>query len=421
MHVTFKTLLNRLQPLNGFIYESERLVTEEGRLKVVVDVRPHGQRKARCSICRCEGPGYDHLPERSWEFVPVYNVAVEWRYKPRRVECLEHGVVVEYMPWSEGKREMTVSMMQFLANWARRLSWKETARIFKVKWQSVRRAVEWIVDWGLKHRDLTGIKAIGVDEIQYRKGMKSGNFVTLIYQIDAHCRRLLWVGQKRKTATLKAGLRSLGEVVLSGILYVCSDMWKGYLKAIRQVLPAAVHMIDRFHVVQRMNQALDDVRRKESASKAKPAAAKLKKMRWALLKRGNRVLGKARIKLHALLASRTKTARAYILKEAFQHFWTYSSPTWARGFLSQWITRAKRSRIKQMIKVAETLQSHQELIINWITARREIRSGAVEGFNNKARVLTKRSYGFRTFDVLQLALFHTLGKLPEPVATHEFW
>jgi len=129
-------------------------------------------------------------------------------------------------------------------------------------------------------------------------------------------------------------------------------------------------------------------------------------MRWPLLRRGSRVRGRARQKLNALLASKLDTARAWDLKEAFSHFWKYKSEMWAGGFLDYWCFRAMRSRLEPMKKVARMLRAHEPLILNWFRAKGEISNGAVEGLNNKIRVVTRRSYGFRTFDAMEIALYH---------------
>ena len=172
-----------------------------------------------------------------------------------------------------------------------------------------------------------------------------------------------------------------------------------------------------------MNQAVDQVRRAESTrlrANSKEAAKKLKSMRWPLLRRASRVRGRARQKLKALLASKLATARAWELKEAFSHFWTYKSVTWAEGFLDYWCQRAMRCRLEPMKKVARMLRTHEPLILNWFRAKGEISSGAVEGLNNKIRVVTRRSYGFRTFKAMEIALYHNLGRLPEPESPHRF-
>src|SRR6266851_2603729 len=143
-------------------------------------------------------------------------------------------------------------------------------------------------------------------------------------------------------------------------------------------------------------------------------------MCWPLLRKGSRVRGEARKKLNALLASKLDTARAWELKEAFLHFWKYKSPIWAGAFLDSWCHRAMRSRLEPMQKVARMLRNHEELLLNWFRAKGELSSGAVEGLNNKIRVITRRSFGFRTFKAMQMALYHTLGRLPEPESAHRF-
>ncbi len=382
----------------------------------------HGGRGAKCSRCLKPAPGYDRLETRAWHFVPLWGIVTWFLYAARRVNCPEHGVVVEHVPWSAGKRPVTLTMMCFLSRWARRLSWRETARVFGTSWQCVYRSVEWFVEWGLANRVLAGIKAIGVDEIFWGRGRKSEAFLTVIYQIDGHCRRLLWVGRKRTQATLRRGLEALGSEVVGGLQYVCSDMWKPYLKVLAQRVGQALHILDRFHITMHLNQAVDQVRRAESARlKGQPLAERLKKMRWKLLRKGSHVRGRAKVKLEGLLASRLATGRAWDLKEAFQHFWKYRSPIWAGGFLDYWTERAMRSRLEPMKKVARMLRAHEGLILNWFKARGEVSTGATEGLNNKIRVVTRRAYGFRTYKAMEIALYHNLGKLPEPnELTHKF-
>jgi transposase len=416
-----KTLLNRIQHFAGFIYSSIRLRGSGGSLRVEVKIQPHRGLRGKCSTCLKPSPGYDQLPERSWLFVPLWGIVCHFFYPPRRVECAEHGVAVEHIPWSQGKRPVTTAMMGFLARWARRLSWRETARTFLTSWEAVYHSVQWFVEWGLVHRVLEGIGSIGIDEIHWGQGKRADSFLTVIYQIDGHCRRLLWVGRRRTKATLRRGLKVLGPAVVSGLRYVCSDMWQPYLRVMAKEAGQALHILDRFHIVQHLNQAVDKVRRAESTRlRGKPIAAKLKKMRWKLLRRGNRVNRQVRIKLVGLLQSKLATGRAWDLKEGFQYFWRIKSVHWAGTFLDYWTGRAMRTRLEPMKKVARMLRKHRPLLLNWFKARGEVSSGAVEGLNNKIRVVTRRSYGFRTYPAMELALYHNLGRLPEPEATHSF-
>jgi transposase len=422
MQLEVKTLLNRVQHFAGFVYQDIRLCCPRGRLHCIeIRLQPHRSLRGKCSECRQAAPGYDRLPQRPWLFVPLWGIKTYFLYAPRRVECPAHGVVVEHIPWSQGKRPITLAMMGFLARWARRLSWRETARAFQTSWDCVYRSVEWFVQWGLAHRKLEGVQSIGVDEIHWGKGKRADTFLTVIYQIDSHCRRLLWVGRKRTQATLRRGLVALGGEVVSGLRFVCSDMWQPYRNVIAAKASQALHVLDRFHITMHLNQAVDQVRRAESGRlRGRPLANRLKHMRWQLLRRGSRVRGHARSKLDALVASKLATARAWNLKESFQYIWHYKSSIWAGAFLDYWCSLAMRSRIEPMKRVARMLRTHEELLLNWFKAKGEISAGVVEGLNNKIRVVTRRSYGFRTFDAMEMALYHTLGKLPEPESSHSF-
>jgi len=121
-----------------------------------------------------------------------------------------------------------------------------------------------------------------------------------------------------------------------------------------------------------------------------------------------------------LLRYNLQTVRAYLLKGDFERFWNYVSPAWAGRFLDLWCTKAMRSRIEPMKKIARSLHAHKPLLLNWFKARGEISLGAVEGLNNKEKVVMRKSYGFRTFKVAEVALYHQMGGLPEPPATHRF-
>ena len=389
--------------------------------RIDITLEPHRSLRAKCSVCRQAAPGYDQLPLRPWQHVPLWGIQTFFLYPPRRVNCPAHGVVVAHLPWSEGKRPITIPMMCFLALWARRLSWRETARAFGTSWEAVYRSVAWFVAWGLAHRQLEGVYSLGIDEIHWGQGKRADSFLTVIYQIDSHCRRLLWVGRRRTQATLRRGLAALGPSVVSGLKFVCSDMWQPYLNVIAAQACQALHVLDRFHITLHLNQAVDQVRRAESGRlRGRPLARRLKHMRWQLLRRGSRVRGKARAKLDALVASKLATARAWNLKESFGHFWHYQCPLWAGAFLDCWTARAMRSRLEPMKQVARMLRRHEALLLNWFRAKGEVSSGVVEGLNNKIRVVTRRSYGFRTYHAMEIALYHTLGRLPEPELTHRF-
>ncbi len=410
------SLLTHCQHFPGFVYEKARLIPDSGLIEI--DVRPRQGSKAICSGCHKPGAMYDHLRPRRFEFIPVWGLAVVLLYTMRRVDCRSCGVRVEELPWAIGKHQLTKTYMIFLAHWARKLSWKETALSFHTSWEKVCQSVEYIVQWGLEHRTLGPISAIGVDEIQYAKGHK---YLTLVYQIEQGCTRLLWIGKDRTVGSFEQFFTLIGKPLSESIEFVCSDMWQPYLKVIRENCPNALNILERFHIVAKMNDALDEVRAAEARRLARDGYEPvLHKSRCCVLKRKSNLTGPQRFRLNDLLKYNLKTVRAYLLKEDFQQLWDYNSPTWAAKFLDGWCKQAMRSQIEPMKKVAKTLPGHRELILNYFRAKKQLSSGVVEGLNNKAKVTMRKSYGFRTFRITEIALYHTLGKLPEPETTHRF-
>jgi transposase len=413
-----QTILNRVERHKSFVYRQVRWDEEAKHPTLLVELEPRANGAPICSGCHQRRPGYDRLPPRRFEFVPLWGLAVQWIYAMRRVDCPDCGVTVEEVPWGDGKCQQTKSYRWFLARWARRLSWQEVADIFHSSWDTVYRAVEYAVYWGLANRDERGVEALGIDEIAYQKGHR---YLTLVYQIDAGMKRLLWVGVDRTEEALQEFFDVLGEQVLPTLRYVCSDMWKPYLATIRERAGEAVHVLDRYHIMAKMNRAIDEVRAAEAKQlKQDGYEPILQHSRWCLLKRPENMTDKQTVKLRELLQYNLRSVRAYLQREDFQQFWTYQSAGWARKFLREWCTRAMRSRLEPMKKIARSLREHEELLLNWFRAKGEISAGIVEGFNNKAKLTMRKAYGFRSEEAIKMALYHNLGALPEPESTHKF-
>jgi transposase len=299
------------------------------------------------------------------------------------------------------------------------MSWQEVAETFRTTWHHVFCSVEMAVIWGREHQDLSGIKSIGIDEIQWQKGHK---YLTVVYQIDQGRKRLLWVGQHRKTKTLLYFFRWLGKERSAELQNVCSDMWRPYLKVIKKKAINAINILDRYHVMALMSKAIDKVRAEETKQmKADGLEPLLTHSRFILLKRPENLTDKQEVKLADLVQYNLRSIRAYLLKEDFQQFWEYVSPYYAGKFLDAWCTRTMRSQIEPMKKMAKTLRKHHPLLMNWFKAKGELSSGVVEGFNNKAKLTMRKSYGFRTFRGIEIALYHAMGDLPEPKATHRYF
>ena len=275
------SLLNKCYHFPGFVYVTAREC--KSSKSVEIDVRERRNSKGICSICKKPAPTYDHQSVRRYEFVPMWGYMVFLLYRMRRVSCPDCGVKVEAVPWGCGKHQLTTAYVLFLAHWAKKLSWKDVALSFNTSWEKVCQSVEVVVAWGLEHRTLGPIQSIGVDEIAYGKGHK---YLTLVYQIDAHCTRLLWIGKERTIKTFEGFFDMIGADLSLKIEFVCSDMWPAYLRVIRERCSNALNILDRFHIVAKMNDAVNDVRsveaRRLAADGYEPV---LSKSRWCVLKR----------------------------------------------------------------------------------------------------------------------------------------
>jgi transposase len=420
-----KTLLNRVHPVKGFVYVKVQIVEdrqEPNGIRLTVHIRPRRRSRGICAGCGRRAPSYDRLDERRFAFVPLWGIAVTFIYAMRRLDCPSCGrIQVERVPWSQSKRPISKAYECFLACWAQRLSWKEVSEAFWVSWDCVFRSVKTVVDDGLAQRDLRGIEAIGVDEVAYAKGH---HYATLVYQLDGDSRRLLHVAEGRKAKSLLTFFRMLkkaGIEAADSIRFVCSDMWKPYLKVIAKKLPQAIHILDRYHIVANLNKALDKIRAAEARRlDAEGYEAHLHHTRWCFLKRKQNLTPKQRLRLREVLKYDLKTVRAYLKVQAFQWLWEYTAPTWAGKFLDAWCYDVMRSRLEPLKVVAKSLRKHRQLILNWFVAKKQYNAGIVEGLNANVKLRFRKAYGFRTFEAIEVALYHQLGALPIPDMPHRF-
>jgi transposase len=412
-----ETLLNHVEPYKGFVYTGAELNRASDELEVTITER-RGSR-VTCPICKRRCPTYDHLDVRRYDSIPYRHMRVTFLYRPRRADCPSCGPHAECVPWAEGKSPLTKAYAWHLAGWAKRLPWNQVAKIFDVGWHQVCEAVRQAVDWGLKNRDLSGVRAIGVDEIYF--GLKN-KFLTLVYQICSEKARLLFIAEGHKEEALSGILDVQGEDWCATIEHVCSDMWRAYLKSVSKLLPNAMHILDRFHIEAKLNEAVDKVRRSESAELADKGLTILKNLRYAFLKRPENLTDKQREGLQKLINKRSlKTVRAYHWKESFRPFWQYEQPHAASRYLRRWCRGANRSRLPPIKAFVKTLLRHEDLILNWFRAKKRFSSGVVEAMNRGAGLVSNLARGFRSPEIRRIALFHALGDLPMPPEyTHRF-
>lgn len=385
--------------------------TEEG-ITVHLDICK--RRLLPCGTCGTRGRVRDRLDERRWKHVPLWGIAVFLLYSPARVGCKKCGKVrVEAIPWSRGKCRLSVGLIWMLSSWSKLLAWEVVANLYGVHWNTVAAAVRQSVAYGLEHRELGQVLYIGIDELSRKKGHV---YVTNVYDLKA--KRLIWSGEGRGKETLEAFFKEHGEALKDRVIGVCCDMWQPYIDMVKEHLGEAALVFDKFHIIQHLLRAVDEVRREEARELKKTNPELLKRTRYIWLKNPENLTDKQRSRLGHLEKLNLRCNRAYLLKESFREFWNYKHRGWAGRFLKKWFWWATHSRLKPMRDFAWMLRRHEEDILNYFTMR--ITNGAVEGMNNKAKVVSHRCYGFRMAGTYITALYHCLGKLPEPDLVHRF-
>jgi transposase len=155
-------------------------------------------------------------------------------------------------------------------------------------------------------------------------------------------RRLLWIGNDRTEECLNGFFSWFGTNRSQGIQAICSDMWKPYLNVIKETIPNALHVLDRFHIAQHLGKAIDKVRAEEHRKlQANGYEAVLTKSKWLLLRNRKNLNEDQEVSMKELLKYNLQTMKAYLLKEEFSLFWNYSSAAWAGKFLDQWCTKVE--------------------------------------------------------------------------------
>jgi transposase len=381
---------------------------EAAEAVVVIRIDQLGSRRLQCGRCRERVRRiHDVRPERRWLDLTLRGVNLTLAYRPRRLCCRHCGVHVEAVPWAEPWARVTRALAGAVVGLARRLSWQETARIYGLNWKSVASLVRRAVDYGLAERRQKPLHWIGIDEVSRKKGHR---YLTVVYDLE---RRVpVWVGEDRTTATLAKFFTALGRRRCRTIRVVCMDMWAAYAKAVAGHLPNAQVLFDRFHVVQHLNRALDEVRRNEMRRLSRRERAPFRRIRYLLLKSPRKLSLSEQDRISRLVRWNNPIVRAYLLKELFQLFWDYDDPELARTHMLNWIRKAKRTRLTPFKVFVQLLEGHLEGILAWTNL--QLSNGALEGMNNKIKLVSHRGYGFRSASNFIVAIYHSCAKLPLP-------
>ncbi len=395
----------------------ERAVVESVEIddskQVVVAVRPHHRERDRCGVCGRRSPGFD-LGEgrRRWRALDLGTTIAYLEADAPRVRCPEHGVVVGAVPWARHDSRFTRAFEQQVAWLAVNTSGSAVAELMRIAWRSVGAICERVANEAGREVDLlAGLRRIGIDEISHRKGHR---YLTVV--VDHDTGRLIWAAPGRDKATVGAFFDALGAKRAKQLKLVSCDMAGWIEAALVKRCPQAKRCVDPFHVVQLATEALDQIRRevwREARRQGQgDVARELKGTRYALWKNPENLTARQQSKLADVERLNRPLYRAYLLKEQLRQI--YRLPVRkAIVLLEEWLSWARRSRLKPFVKLARTVTAQREGIVAAI--RHGLSNARVEAINTQIRLIARRAFGFHSPQALISLAMLKLGGLCPPL------
>jgi len=397
---------SRLLRLDGIWVRGVRFQT--GRVVVSVALR---RRRLRCPLCDFSTPHRHNRQqvESTWRHLDLGVWRLELRTQLRRLECPEHGVRVESVPFARHASGFTRDFEQLVAWLATRTDKTTVKRLVRIDWDTVGRIIARVCADELDRNRLHNLFEIGIDEVSWRRQHR---YLTLV--ADHIQGQIVWGTEGNDSAAADRFFKELGKSRAAAIEVISLDMGPGYAKSAREHAPQAIIAIDPYHVVALANRALDDVRRaywNELRSVGdRNAARRFKDARWSLLKAPENLTDNQATTLRRLRRAGGEVSRAYTLKEALRAIFapglTVEDVT---VLIDRFISKAARSRLEPFVKLGRTIRRHRDGILHAI--RLGINQGRTEALNNKVRLITRRAYGFHSAKAALALVMLTCGPI----------
>lgn len=378
--------------------------TEAGEVRVQLELE--GDAVLECPECGKPAPGYDRAAERQWRHLDTCQYRTVLSARIPRVSCPEHGVHQVRVPWAEERSRFTALFESLAIRLLRETTLSGLARVMGLSWDEAEGILERAVARGLARRAEDPLRFVGIDETSFQKRHE---YVTIVADLERD--RVVWVGDGRRRATIDGFWAELSDEARARIEEVVMDMWQPYIRSTMAALPNGSDkiVIDRFHVAQHLNQAVDRTRRAEHRALSEAGDDRLKATRYIWIKgRAKRRLSEE-LRIERLRKSGLKVGRAWALKEAIRALWTYRSRAWALKFFRRWYAWAIRSRLPAMIASARMMKRHLPWILNYLRHRHT--NALTEGINSKIQEIKYRARGYRNRDNFRRAILFHCGRL----------
>jgi transposase len=364
--------------------------------------------------CRCPHCGrrgrivWQAAAPRRWEDLTLMGLKVLFWYAPKEILCPTHARVQEAIPWADAYSRISYRLEWRLCALCQIMTQKAAAEILGMAPSTLSDLLHRIIQRVRDGHKIRGVTTLGVDEISFCKGRK---FATLVYDLDRA--RVLWVGQGKGRESIDRFFNEcLSEGQKARILWASCDMSRAYTEAIKHHCPNATLVIDRFHLVKALNEAVEEVRKEQWRALDTEGRKAIKGLRWLLgMHSRNRTKGHTRF-LNSLRNANRRIHRAWVLKDEFEHFWNYSYRGAAEKFLRRWITAALRSRIPSLRQFVTTLRNHFDNILAFVD--RNLTNAVGEGLNRIVKIVKNRASGYRNLESFADMIYLTVGDLDIP-------
>lgn len=355
--------------------------------------------RLRCSHCRSQEVWAQGGVDRVFRTLPIGKQPTFIQFKVPRVLCFNCGKVRQVkIAFADPKKHHTRAFERYALDLSRLMTIQDVADHLVIGWDVIKD----IQASDLKRRfgkpKLGNLKQIAIDEINVGKGHR---YLTVV--LDLLTGAVVFVGDGKGVDALKPFWKRLRRAHAK-IEAVATDMSKAYIKAVRDNIRHAVHVFDRFHVVKLFNDKLSALRRQLFHELTARGQKLLKGIRWLLLKNPENLdpKKKERQRLERALQLNEPLAIAYYMKEDLRQIWMQGHKVLARLFLEDWLARARASGIRMLEQFADTLEEHQEGILNWYDY--PISTGPLEGTNTKIQLMKRRAYGYRDHEFFKLKI-----------------
>lgn len=376
------------------------------RLDVLVKPYKNG---CRCPQCGRRGTIVRQRSEpRFWRDIPVGPWSIWLMYWPREIRCPSHGRVTENLPWADAGTRVSYRFEYLMLRYCQIMPQNAAARLLRVPASTLSDLLHRSIRSLRAGHRVRGLKVIGIDEISYHKRHK---YATLVYDLERSC--VVWIGQGKGRETIDRFFNeALSDYQKAQIRTACCDMSQAYIGAIGDHCANATLVLDRFHIVKALNEAVDEVRKQQWREATQADRKALKGMRWLLYRHSSTRSRRDTRTLRALDKHNRRIYRAWRLKEEFEHFWTFKVTWAAERFLKRWTKSALLSRLAPMRKFVNTLRKHQDAVVAFIGTR--ITNAIAEGLNRIVKIIKNRASGYRHLDAFSDMIYLTVGDLDLP-------